>query len=301
MVKNMKLKKPIEEVEVTRGIIAVDNGGHNTKILTESMAEPVSISSRKAYGHNDLRLRKSYSEGTYKIKWEDQYYFFGSLILEADGEMNGFTNTKANSFFILSILQAVALYGYDKNIVVTCTPYSRYTTTEINNITKKLIGHHVLEINEEEYEFEIEDVLVTSETSTAFFVDMPEGKIRWLDLGSRTVGYTTSYYIEEDGILDLLDRESGTIEKEGLDITKLSGATVGRFKQYVENLAKELNRFWDESDHIVVFGGGAMNPNLIEAVKEYYTRAIIAENPLYAQVLGMLEVAKLEYYGGEDE
>lgn len=284
----------------TEGIIAVDNGGLNTKIFSEVMEDPISISSRKAYGHNNLRLTKSLGEGSYKIKWDDQYYFFGSLILESDAEMSGYTNTKAKPFFILSILQAVALYGFDKNKVITCTPFSRYTDEERGNIESMLVGKHELEINDELYEFEITDVLVTSETSPAFFVDMPEGKVRWLDLGSRTVGYSTSHYIPEEEILDLLDKESNTIEKEGLDINRLHDATVDKFRQYVDNLSKELNRKWDEDDYIIVFGGGALNDNLMVAIKELYTNIEIAEDPLHQQVRGMLEIGLAEF-GSDDE
>ena len=289
-----------EEVKMaTSGVIAVDNGGLNTKIFSEGMENPVSISSRKAYGHNNLRLTKSLGEGAYKIKWNDQYYFFGSLILESDAEMSGYTNTKAKPFFILSILQAVALYGYDKNKVITCTPFSRYTDEERGKIESMLVGEHSIEINDVEYTFEITDVLVTSETSPAFFVDMPEGKVRWLDLGSRTVGYSTSHFVPDEEILDLLDKESNTIEKEGLDINRLHDASVEKFRQYVDNLSKELNRKWDEEDYIVVFGGGALNENLMIALQEVYTNTKIAEDPLHLQVRGMLEIGKAEM--GSDE
>lgn len=283
----------------TSGVIAVDNGGLNTKILSEEMEKPVTISSRKAYGHNNLRLTKSLGEGSYKVKWNDKYYFFGSLILESDAEMSGYTNTKAKPFFILSILQAVALYGFDKNKVVTCTPFSRYTDEERGNIENMLLGKHSLEINDVEYDFEIEEVLVASETSPAFFVDMPEGKVRWLDLGSRTVGYSTSHYVPDEEILDLLDKESNTIEKEGLDINRLHDATVEKFREYVDNLSKELNRKWDEDDYIVVFGGGALNENLMTALQEVYTNTVIADDPLTLQVRGMLEIGLAEM--GSDE
>lgn len=285
--------------QVVSGIIAVDNGGLNTKVFSEKMPKAISISSRKAYGHNNLRLTKSLGEGTYKIKWKDAYYFLGSLILESDAEMNGYSNTKAKPFFILSILQAIALYGFAKNKVVTCTPFSRYTDEERDNISNMLIGKHVLEINDQVFKFEVTDVLVTSETSPAFFVDMPEGKVRWLDLGSRTVGYSTSHYVPDEGILDLLDKESDTIEKEGLDINRLHNASIGKFRQYVDNLSKELNRKWDEDDFMIVFGGGALNENLVTALKEEYPNAYISDDPLHLQVRGMLEIGIAEF--GRDE
>jgi Actin like proteins N terminal domain len=279
--------------EKTRGIIAVDNGGYNTKILSESMTRPVAISSRKAYGHNRFKFQTAYPEGTYKIYWEGKWYFMGMLLLESRNQLTGYTHTKSTDYFILSILQAIALYGFDINKVVTSTPISRYSEEEIETITNRLIGTHELEINGKNYSFEIEDVIVAPETSTAFFALMPEGKVRWLDLGSRTVGYATT--VNENGFFMPIEMESGTIEKEGLDIR----TDITDFSEYVENLSAELNRVWDAEDYIIAFGGGAEIPELVDELKSRYPNLHVAEEPLFLLVKGMFELG-IQTFNGDD-
>jgi hypothetical protein len=287
-------KKTTQNIEKrTTGIIAIDNGGYNTKILSETMRHPVSISSRKAYGHNRFKFQTTYPEGTYKIFWEGKWYFMGMLMLESRNQLTGYTHTKATDYFILSILQAIALYGYDVNKVVTSTPISRYSEDEIEAITNRLLGKHELEINGKEYSFEIVDVIVAPETSTAFFALMPEGKVRWLDLGSRTVGFATT--INENGFFMPIELESGTIEKEGLDIRN----DITDFSEYVENLSMELNRVWDTEDYIIAFGGGAEIPELVRELKMHYPNLHVAEEPLFLQVRGMLELG-IQTFNGDD-
>jgi Actin like proteins N terminal domain len=287
-------KKTTQNIEKrTTGIIAIDNGGYNTKILSETMSHPVSISSRKAYGHNRFKFQTTYPEGTYKIFWEGKWYFMGMLMLESRNQLTGYTHTKATDYFILSILQAIALYGYDINKVVTSTPISRYSEDEIDAITNRLLGKHELEINGKEYSFEIVDVIVAPETSTAFFALMPEGKVRWLDLGSRTVGFATT--INENGFFMPIELESGTIEKEGLDIRN----DITDFSEYVENLSMELNRVWDTEDYIIAFGGGAEIPELVRELKMHYPNLHVAEEPLFLQVRGMLELG-IQTFNGDD-
>lgn len=280
--------------EKTTGVIAIDNGGYNTKILSESMSHPVSISSRKAYGHNRFKFQTTYPEGTYKIYWEGKWYFMGMLVLESRNHLTGYTHSKATDYFILSILQAIALYGFDVNKVVTSTPISRYSEEEIEAITNRLLGTHELEINGKQYSFEIEDVIVAPETSTAFFALMPEGKVRWLDLGSRTVGYATT--INENGFFMPVELESGTIEKEGLDIR----GDITDFSEYVENLSSDLNRVWDTEDYIIAFGGGAVIPELVSELKSRYPNLNVAEDPLFLLVKGMYELGLQTFYGDDD-
>ncbi|OME54000.1 hypothetical protein BSK59_15580 [Paenibacillus odorifer] len=288
----------IEQEEIAEGIICVDNGGKNTKVLTEDMDTPVVLDSKKAFGHSNFKsVNNHFPEGTYKIKWQGKYYFFGLMMLQTRNVMTSYTASKSTDYFILSVLQSVALYGYKINYLMTTTPFSRYSEDEQNAINDRLIGDHELEINNVVYTFTIADSIVAPECLIASNANKLEGIVRWLDLGSRTVGYAstigqaaTEYFQPLEGY-----NVCGTIEKEGLEIRDVlereGDALKAYLEEYVENIYNHLSPIWEDDDKVVAFGGGALVPELIEELQKRYPNLIVDEDPLTMQVRGMMEVA----------
>jgi len=289
----------VKTEELTTGIIAIDNGGYNTKIFSETMEEPFVMPSQKGLGHSKGRqFQGALPEGSYDVEWNGKHYFFG-LLMRDSRLMTSYTNTKATPYFTLSALLGVALYGYDINNVITCVPYKRYTETEINAIKEELTGNHTLFINGEEYSFEIQDVLVVSEELIIpYGYEVSEGITRWINLGSRTIGYATSVYSEADDWFDVDNNSSGTIEREGLDITKILSTVDGGeidFDDYVSGLANTLLPIFSEDDVVKIAGGGAKVDELIESIKKVFPHASAVEEPVTLQVESMLKFA-LDYY-----
>lgn len=281
-----KVSKP------TSGVIAVDNGGEYTKIFAENMKEPVIYSAKKGYGHTRLKSKNNYDAETFKIVHNDTVYFTGKLLLEADGELPSYTESKATNYFLLSILHAVALHGFDENYLVTCTPFNKWDEDEIEAITEMVVGDHEITINDVDYKFSIKDVFVLSEVTPAFFIDAPMGKVHWLEFGSRTVGYATTV----DG--DLIEGLSGTLRKMGLDIKQ-----VTNFKAYVSQVARDLLKVWDEEDEVRAFGGGIEHyEEIAEELRLYFPNlVVIEEDPQTIQVRGMLEAGIQEFSNSDDE
>lgn len=281
--------------EATVGVIAIDNGGQNTKLLSEVMESPLAFFSRLGFG-SDLGVFSTNNmkdDGeTHSIVYQGEYYFTGLLLHQAEGELNGFVDNKDDDFFILNILRAVALYGFDINYVATCVPISQFKKFD-DEIMRKLVGKHTIEINNMVYEFEIVEVKVFMETISGAAYSYPEGKTRWLDLGSRTVGYATT--VVEDGVVQPIKKESGTIEKEGLNIKRVTS-----WKAYVNNIAKELRK-WDREDNVVAFGGGALIEPLVAELQKYFPNLEVAEDPLFLQVKGLLEMGMQYFALAEDE
>ncbi|TVX86058.1 ParM/StbA family protein [Paenibacillus agilis] len=299
----------VAESEPTVGIIVIDNGGFNTKILSQDMESPIVIDSKKAFGHNNYNNFKSandYPEGTYKIKWKGKYYFLGLLALRSRRELTGFTSTKSTDFFILSVLQSCALWGYDINYIMTSTPYLRYSIEEQELINSRLRGDHEIEINNKVYMFSIAESVVAPEALIASYANKKQGIHRWLDLGSRTVGFAST-----QGYGDFFDSiggdSCGTIEKEGLEITRVLEDKEGEelrehLSEYVENIYNYLSPIWDDNDNITAFGGGALEPILIEELQKRYPNLEVDEDPLTLQVRGMMAYALTpEVYGSEEE
>ncbi|EJW14043.1 hypothetical protein M5X00_26490 [Paenibacillus alvei] len=299
----------VEETEPTVGIICIDNGGFNTKIFSQDMEYPVVIDSKKAFGHNNYNnfgSSSNYPEGTYKIKWKGKYYFFGLLALRSRNQLSGYTATKSTDYFILSVLQACALYGYDINYIMTSTPYLRYSEEEQELINSRLRGDHELEINNKEYKFTIAESVVAPEALIASYAVKKQGIHRWLDLGSRTVGYASTQ-VHGDFFESVGGDSCGTIEKEGLDIRKVledkEGDELREFlSEYVENIYNYLSPIWEDNDNITAFGGGALVPELVEELQFRYPNLLPDEDPLTLQVRGMMAYALTpEVYGSEEE
>ena len=289
---NAKTKTVKKAIKPTSGIIAVDNGGEFTKVFAEDMKKPVVYSAKKGYGHDRLKFRNSYDKDTFKIVYDDTIYFTGSLLLEADGELPSYTESKATDYFFLSILHACALHGFKENYLVTCTPFTKWDEDEVEAITDMLVGTHNITINNVDYEFTIAEVLVVSEVTPAFFLDTPMGTVHWLEFGSRTVGFATTI----DGVL--IEGLSGTLSKMGLDIKQ-----VANFKAYVSQIARSLLKYWDEDAEVRVFGGGIEHYEEIteELIKYFPNLVVIEEEPQLIQVKGMLEAGYQMFAESEED
>lgn len=297
----------VEDSEPSLGIICIDNGGYNTKVYTQDMEKPIVTSSKKAFGHNnDPFGSQTYPYGTYKVKWNGKYYFFGLLLADSRRHMTSFTTTKSADYFILSVLKETALYGYDINYLVTTTPYSRYSEEEMELISSKLVGSHEIEINNVEYRFKIEESIVVPETIIASYVKKPNGKHRWVDLGSRTVGYGTTFGDDSQDYFKIISEECDTIEKEGLDIRNVldkGDDELGEYvKEYIENIYNELSPYFDDNDNVTVFGGGALVPEIVAELHSRYPNLEVDEDPVTLQVRGMMAYAlSPEAYGSDEE
>jgi hypothetical protein len=281
----------------TSGIIAIDNGGENTKVLSEDMEHPVSFGSTKAIGkprHKQDPILPPELH-SHLVEWEGKIYLTNYRVMQSKARKSSLVNTKSDDYFILSILIAIAKYGYDENYVITCVPYSRYSDEEKEAIERRLIRKHTLAIDGQEYNFEIKDVIIVPETMVAFFHLKPYGRVRLLDIGSRTVGYATMY--QDEKFFQPIFEETGTIEKEGLEARR-DVVEKEEYDEYVENLAYELDHVFNEDDEIIAFGGGVLIPQIVEGLKKKYPNLTVAEEPLFVQVRGMLEYG-LNYLRGD--
>lgn len=306
---DVQVQAPVATIEVeeekTVGIIAVDNGGDNTKVFSEDMDSPISFKSLKKRGvQRDLEESPTYDAKdthSFIIDWNGKVYLTNHRTrLASGGGMTGNVASKANDYFILSALIGVALYGYDVNYVVVSIPYDhRHKTKENQKIKERLIGHHTLIIDKEVYEFEIAHVWLAIEAQTANFHLQEEGITTLLEIGSRTVGYATNeYVVNEDGIVirdqPILEK-TGTLARKGVKISEIAEDDDEAYEVYVEDIFSELSGKIDENDKIVAFGGGILIEQIKESLADFYTNITFAKDPLFVQVRGMLEMAKIAY------
>lgn len=282
----VKLKKIGES-----GIIAIDNGGHETKILSESMESPVVIPSEKTVGFERLKLGSGIGRNDFHVKWNDEWFFCGGLVRQNKKvKITGHEMTKDDDFFILSILLAIFLHGYKNNQVVTSCPISEYNQETEEILKEKLLGEHTLTVNGETKTFDIDDVLLGAETASAFWLNQPHQLVRWIDIGSRTVGYATT--MVEDNEAHFIETESGTIDQMGLEATVIDNP-----KSYARSIAAELNKVWKRNDEMYIIGGGGEDEEIVTAFQNLYPNLRVHERPQLAQVKGLLEFGKQVFNG----
>lgn len=280
----------INTPQLTKGIIAIDNGGRYIKIAKKDWVLPNPIPSRKVFAFKRNVGAESDGEYDFVIRWKNKTFFTGNIAIRESTalKVEAFTESKAKDYFILSILQSIHMYGYDINYVVTCVPIIHHIKEEKERIRQLLIGTHTLTINEVEKTFEIKEVLVMAECINAFWAIQPLGKTRWLDIGSRTVNFGTMEVI--DGVVYPIAGESHTLQV-GLEKTDFE-----TFVDFANGIEGQLGQYgWSNEDEIYLIGGGAEHhPALVEAMIELYPKITVPENPQNLQVQGM-------YVFGEDE
>lgn len=251
--------------------LAIDNGGFSTCVCD---GENVYVlpSSKGLYRGRNLVSR--HGDSDYVLEVGGEKFLMGTLADESKFQLEMYTDSKAHKFYDLSVLLAVALYGGKENIVMVSVPISQHNDREKGLLRDRLKGFWELEVNGEKKSFRIEDVLVAPETVSSFWLEQFKGKIRWIDWGSRTVGFGTT--INENNVLRFLDLESGTFEKFGMGAREVEEEEVEYLAEFV---AGRLLAKWDKNDRVINIGGGVYRQGLIESMQKYFKNSEVVKNP----------------------
>src|SRR5690606_30002572 len=101
--------------------------------------------------------------------------------------LNAFTDTKQNDFFTLSVLVAIHQYGYLSNYAVISVPINTMTEDERTGLESILKKTHTITVNNEKKTFSITDLKIVPECASAFWINKPNDKSNYIDIGSRTI------------------------------------------------------------------------------------------------------------------
>ncbi|MFJ7982401.1 ParM/StbA family protein [Lysinibacillus xylanilyticus] len=299
---NNQIEESQEQTELTVGVIAVDNGGENVKVFSETMDNPIHFGSAKAKGKKKDLLDPILPPElhSYVVEWKDKIYLTNYRVTQSKYGMTGFKDSKKDDFFVLSTLIAVAKYGYDINYLCTSIPFKNWNETECDALEELYIGEHDIIIDTVPYHFEIAGVLVVAEAQAGHKHLQVEGKSTLLEIGSRTVGFATNMLETKDGkkVTDFPIREkSGTLPRKGLTI---SNVTDEEYEDYTSDIYAEISDIIDENDKVVAFGGGVLNEEIKKGLANEFKNITFADDPLYVQVRGMLEEG-LEAFADDEE
>lgn len=272
---------------MSRGLIVVDDGGHSTGVMTKNRQE-LFPSVKGSYGKRNLTSVTG--EHDFIVEYKNEKYVMGTLA-QYDNRypMQMHTSSKQNDFYDLSVLVAIHQYGYLENYLIVPVPIDYHTEEEKNGRIHRLKDEHTLVVNGVSKKFEIADVKVTPETAVAYWIHEPEGKTRYLDLGSRTVGWATT--INQNGIVRFIDTESGTFKSEGIDAL---GENYNP-KALADYICGKLLATWNPDDTVSLLGGGALDSALVYYIQTYFNNAYVMDNPQMVNTLGMFNLGGTVY------
>jgi plasmid segregation protein ParM len=272
---------------LTTGVIAIDNGGNSTCVVTKDRQEK--FPSVKGL-HGNRTLTDVSGKYDYIVDYKGEKYVMGTLAkYDCKYPIQMHIDSKQHLFFDLSLLVAIHQFGYSTNYVVVSVPISMHKESEKMGLVERLIGEHTITVNGQRKNFIIMDLKVAPETAVAFWINEPEGKSRFIDLGSRTIGYATTIY--EDGVTRFIDTESGTFKGKGLE------ALADDYDQQAlaDYICGRLVSMWNPMDEVYLLGGGALDEKLIESIAYYFPNSRVLKNPQMANAIGMYLLGRIAF------
>lgn len=274
-------------MSITSGILAIDNGGYSTCVVTSDSLN--SFPSVKGL-FGDRTLTNISSEYDYIVEYRGEKYVMGTLAkYDCKYPLQMHTDTKQNLFFDLSILVAIHQFGYNTNHIIISVPIDMHNDDEKNGLINRLLGSHEIMVNDYRKKFVIKDIKIAPESAVAFWIEEPYGKNRFIDLGSRTIGYATT--INEGNINRFIDSESGTFKGKGIEALDSSYNQ----KALSDYICGRLISMWDKHDNVHLLGGGALDGILVNHIREYFPNLKVLSNPLMANAMGMYNLGRLVY------
>jgi plasmid segregation protein ParM len=269
------------------GVIAIDDGGNTTGIVTKNGLEM--FPSVKGL-HGNRTITNITGKYDFIVDYKGEKYVMGDLAKwDCEYPMQMHSKTKCHEFFDLSVLVAIHQFGYSQNYLITSVPISMHNEDEKQNRIERLKGEHTITVNGKTKTFYIEDVKVAPETAVAFWLKEPQGKTRYIDLGSRTIGYATT--VCDNGATRFIDTESGTFMGMGIEAL---GEKYNQ-KGLADYICGRLNRQWSENDDVFLLGGGALDEELVTHIRRYFPKSSVLENPQMANAKGMYVLGRVAY------
>ena len=274
-------------MSLSSGLISVDDGGSSTCVVTRNGAERFP-SVKGLYGNRTLT--ETSGKYDYIVDYQGERYVMGTLAkYDCKYPLQMHSKSKQHLFFDLSVLVAIHQFGFASNYLVTSVPISMHNEEEKYGRISRLVGDHTLAVNGKSKTFNIMDVKVAPETAVAFWIKEPQGKARFIDLGSRTIGYATT--ILDEGITRFIDTESGTINGKGLEAL---GEDYDQ-KALADFICGRLLAIWNQADTVYLLGGGALDDSLVNYIKYYFPNSVVLDNPQMANALGMYLLGRVAY------
>lgn len=269
------------------GIIAIDDGGFSSVVVTRNQEE-MFPSIKGLAGRRNLSTPKGKHD--FVVEWKGKTFVAGDLGFDCSLPLRMNTQSKANDFFDLSVLIGIHKYGYLSNYLLVSVPLEKYTDEELKARTERLKTSHTLIVNDVRKTFVINELKLAPETASAFWIEKPTGLVNWLDLGSRTIGYTST--INNNGECRFIDSRSGTIFGKGLEALQ-ENYNPEELADFI--CGGYLTSIWKSNEVLYVLGGGALDSTLIQHIRRYFPKLTVVPNPQTATARGMYLLGRMAF------
>jgi plasmid segregation protein ParM len=241
--------------------IGIDVGRDSVKVASEN--KNFKFKSKVS----EWRPRRLVNDDKYEVELDGQKYFIADLADEGFYEREMMLESKIHFETKLLFLSALALTvnnSNEKYCIVTGLPVKQHvdnTKKELNDLLK---GSYSVVINNQAVNLNLGEVWVVPEgAASAWDLVLNEqgkllpspllvGKVRVIDIGSRTINYCT---LEK---LKYIDRESGTFD---YGCVVLQNADINSYEEFVRKLIGDLSKVWltlKPTDTVVITGGGSV-------------------------------------------
>lgn len=260
-------------------IIAVDCGRDTVKAVSEGK----SIKFPSVVGK--WFQRELNTDGNYEVEVNKEKHFIGELAeIENDFSIRNTNQSKIHEETKILTLSACALLAKEEEItLITAVPVDDHNAENKKKMADLLKGSHVVKVNGKTKVINIVDVLVSIEGAGILFnQNMTAKKIRVIDIGSMTTNYLTCLngkFVNKDSFTDA-----------GKACIKLSKSRDG-LESFAKVIISNINASWPDYDGepIILGGGGALKVG--ELIQAEFSNAIIADNPVEANVNGFYKIA----------
>lgn len=229
-------------------------------------------------GHWADRENPEFVEGDIEMEYEGEKYFVGQLAKrESDDWYQPYMEDKAVLETVLLTLGAIYLAGFKSGDVslITGVPVNRYKLDK-ERLKDLLKRKHEVIINGEHFTYNINRILIGIEGGSSFYQYPREGRVRIIDIGSRTTNVVTY----EDYVY--INRESTTLDM-GWETYK--EITANNAEALTKSIVGQVSRRkWSLDDPVLVVGGVA--ELMLPYLKNSFPNAEVVEDAIYSNVKG---------------
>ena len=281
--------------------VGIDAGRSFAKIMSDKHK----ILFEAAIGEwRERKLTNEASKEKYDVSINGKKYFVASLAAESPFRRRMGVSSKVTEETQVLILTAAALVAQPgTNLkVVTGVPIDQHTVEVKQQLTALIKGHHDMIVSGRKVNFAISEVAFVAEGCAAYWdlvldnkgqpanPKLTKGKVRMIDIGSRTINIGT-----------IVDQKYLALESETVPfgLVKLLGEQPNPSEDDKQACVKYLQAklgWMEDNDAQLIFTGGGASA-LEKQIKAMFPSAIIPKEPAFSNARGLFKMGQFKWPG----
>lgn len=278
-------------------ILGIDAGSHGVKVFGPFGEDKFRSN---VCGWFEREVKESFGEDDMEFEIDDRKGYAGTIALYEDefGSASIYGDSKAHQDTKIRVLLAINRYLNRHSLsagrveIVVGQPIKGHKETEKDLIKAMLVGQHTVKVNGNTRSFNIGNVGVAAEGSTAYWSNPVDGVVRIIDIGSGTVNAAT-----------IIDKRHVNSASDTFNFGVETINDKGNYSNMASGIIRNTTALkWKRTDKVFVCGG--ISEGIIHLLAEHYQNAQILTpalkngsevkflNSVYANAVGFYAVAK---------